>query len=175
MAEEVGEEMIREMIATDIQAFPLLFTKQGWEKPVSLFQAYFDEQEQHQRVVFVALDNQGLIGYITVVPVAESGPFSGTYPEIKDFNVLENYQGLGYGRALLAAAEAYIAKISDVATIGVGLHSGYGTAQTLYVRSGYIPDGSGLWYQDNQLGQNQPCVNDDDLVLYFSKRLREAR
>ncbi|MBP1043086.1 GNAT family N-acetyltransferase [Vagococcus sp. BWB3-3] len=163
--------MIREMIASDIQDFPLLFADQGWEKPVDIFQMYYDEQQKQQRIVLVAMDNHGLIGYVTVVPSAKAGPFFGL-PEIKDFNVLEKYQGLGYGRALLAAAETQIARMSDVATIGVGLHSGYGAAQMMYIRSGYVPDGGGVWYRDQLLGQNQPCLNDDDLVLYFSKNLR---
>lgn len=167
--------MIREMIISDIQEFPLLFAEQGWEKPINLFQGYFSEQENHQRMVLVALDNQGLIGYVTVVPAAKAGPFSEIFPEIKDFNVSDKYQGLGYGRALLAAAETQIAKMSDVSTIGVGLHNGYGTAQKLYIRSGYVPDGSGLWYQDQPLAQHEACLNDDDLVLYFSKQLRSAK
>lgn len=165
--------MIREMVTNDIQEFPLLFAEQGWQKSADIFQTYYHEQKNHQRKILVALDDHSLIGYVTLVPIATAGPFKGRYPEIKDFNILEKYQGLGYGRALLAAAETQIAKISDVATIGVGLHSGYGTAQRLYVRSGYVPDGSGVWYRDHVLGQNQECFNDDDLVLYLSKALRE--
>ena len=35
--------------------------------------------------------------------------------------------------------------ITDVIYLGVGLHSGYGSAQRMYVKRGYIPDGSGVW------------------------------
>ena len=53
------------------------------------------------------------------------------------------------------------------------MHSGYGAAQRLYVNRGYNFDGSGVWYQGKQLGQYEPCVNDDDLLLFMSKKLRE--
>ena len=42
----------------------------------------------------------------------------------------------------------------------------------MYVKRGYIPDGTGAWYRGKPLGQYAPCVNDDDLNLYFTKRLR---
>ena len=51
--------------------------------------------------------------------------------------------------------------------------SRYGSAQRMYVKRGYVPDGSGAWYR------GKPCTpydtiytNDDDLVLYLSKKLR---
>ena len=68
-------------------------------------------------------------------------------------------------------AEQIAKEYSDVVYLGVGLHSGYGSAQRMYVKRGYIPDGSGVWYQDKVCEQYAACNNDDDLVLYFSKRL----
>jgi len=63
------------------------------------------------------------------------------------------------------------AKINDLVYLGVGVHSGYGAAHRMYVKRGYIPDGSGVWYQGKQLGQYAQCCNDDDLLLFFSKNL----
>lgn len=51
----------------------------------------------------------------------------------------------------------------------VGIHSGYGAAQRIYVKRGYIPDGNGVWYQGKPLEQYAPCCNDDDLLLFMSK------
>ncbi len=48
---------------------------------------------------------------------------------------------------------------------------GYGSAQRMYVKRGYIPDGSGVWYQDKICAPHGDCKNDDDLVLYLSKKL----
>ena len=55
--------------------------------------------------------------------------------------------------------------------IGVGLHSGYGSAQRMYVKRGYVPDGSGVWYRDKVCEPYEKCCNDDDLVLYLSKNI----
>ena len=52
----------------------------------------------------------------------------------------------------------------------VGLHSGYGAAQRLYIKRGYIPDGSGVWYRNQPLEMNATIQNNDDLVLYLSKK-----
>ena len=68
-------------------------------------------------------------------------------------------------------AEQIASGYSDVVYLGVGLHSGYGSAQRMYVKRGYIPDGSGVWYRDKVLPQCADCCNDDDLVLYLSKVL----
>ena len=61
--------------------------------------------------------------------------------------------------------------ISDKVTLGVGLHSGYGPAQRLYIKRGYIPDGTGVWYQNHQPAMNAVCEDIGELVLYLSKNL----
>ena len=60
---------------------------------------------------------------------------------------------------------------SDTACQGVGLHSGYGSAQRMYVKRGYVPDGTGVWYQNQICVPYGNCCNNDDLVLYLSKTL----
>lgn len=45
-------------------------------------------------------------------------------------------------------AEKIVLTRSKIVCIGVGLHAGYGSAQRMYVKRGYIPDGSGVWYRD---------------------------
>lgn len=69
------------------------------------------------------------------------------------------------------AAEAAAKRLSPVVSIGVGLHSGYGAAQRMYVRRGYLPDGSGVWQDGRPVAPYTTCRNDDDLILYFSKKL----
>lgn len=100
------------------------------------------------------------------------GPFAGTgWPYIVDFAVLERVRGRGVGSALMDAVEALAAETSDTVCLGVGLHSGYGAAQRMYVLRGYVPDGSGVWYEGHVLEQYVPCVNDDELNLFLSKKL----
>ena len=70
------------------------------------------------------------------------------YPEIVDFGVLEKYRRNGIGSRMMEIAEKTAAKYADAVYLGVGLHNGYGSAQRMYIKRGYIPDGSGVWYQD---------------------------
>ena len=109
-------------------------------------------------------------GYISILPCAKQGPFAEIYPELSDFNVFEPFQNQGIGNLLMEEAEKRVKLISDRVTLGVGLHSGYGPAQRLYIKRGYIPDGSGVWYRNQPLEMNATIQNNDDLVLYLSKK-----
>lgn len=86
--------------------------------------------------------------------------------------MLKKYQQKGIGNRLMDVAEEIAAKYADHVCLGVGLSREYGSAQRIYVRRGYIPDGSGVWYQGNQCVQYETVCNvDDDLLLYLSKKL----
>lgn len=126
------------------------------------------------KAVSIAADYDGVpAGYVSVYPYCMWGAFGGRgYAEIVDFNVLEKFRRKGVGTVLLDAAEKIAAEYSDTVYLGVGLHNGYGSAQRLYVKRGYVPDGSGVWYGDKVCTPYSACVNDDDLVLYLSKKLR---
>ena len=169
-----SEVIIRPLVPGDAQAFSMAFAGQGWHKPESQFLTYLNEQEQGERQVFVA-ELKGLpVGYVCLLPDAPGGPFKGKgIPCISDFNVLVSYQRQGIGSLLMDAAEQAAFLLSAWVCIGVGMHSGYGSAQRMYVKRGYVPDGSGLWYRDECLGEGATCANDDDLVLYFSKHKAE--
>lgn len=65
------------------------------------------------------------------------------------------------------AAEELATDYADIVYLGVGLHNGYGTAQRMYVKRGYIPDGSGVWYQDQVCKPYETYKNDDTLILYL--------
>lgn len=111
-------------------------------------------------------------GYINVYPDSKQGAFANQgYPEIVDFGVLVKYRRNGVGSKLMDAAEQIAKEYSDFVYLGVGMHNGYGSAQRMYAKRGYIPDGTGVWYGDKVCEQYADCCNDDDLVLYMSKRL----
>ena len=88
-----------------------------------------------------------------------------------DVGVLEKYRRRGAGTLLMDAAEALARQRSGEVCLAVGLHGGYGSAQRMYVKRGYVPDGSGAWYRDAPCAPYAPCANDDDLVLYMKKAL----
>lgn len=150
------------------------FAAQGWDKPRSQYEGYLREQQAGTRKIFVARWQGEAAGYVTLRPQAKEGPFAGKgWPEIVDFNVLEKFQRRGIGSRLMDCAEGEAVKVSRTVCLGVGLHSGYGPAQRMYIQRGYVFDGSGVWYRDKLLGEDEPCRNGDDLVLYLSKYLPE--
>ena len=161
---------IRPMRPQDEQDINAGLRAMGWDDRPGLYDRYMAEEKEGKRLTFVAEKGGQPVGYVTLIRSAEHGPFADKgWPEVADFNVFEAYRRQGIGSALMDAAEAAAAEFSDVVTIGVGLYVSYGTAQRMYVKRGYIPDGSGVWYQGKPLPPYEPCVNDDDLVLYFSK------
>lgn len=163
---------IRSMEPADIPYFPAAFAQQGWQKPLAQYESYYHRQQEEGLIVLVATVEGMPAGYL-LVQTPLHGPFVNSgWPEVCDFNVLMSYQGRGIGTLLLETAENLAREKSPVITLGVGLHSGYGAAQRLYSRRGYLLDGSGVWYRDQILPEQAPCYNDDSLVLYLSKTLR---
>ncbi len=56
--------------------------------------------------------------------------------------------------------------------LAVGLHCGFENAQRMSVKRRSVPNGSGFWYKNKVRHTYSDCKNEDDLVLYFSKRLK---
>ncbi|MFI3324549.1 MAG: GNAT family N-acetyltransferase [Clostridia bacterium] len=166
--------IIRDITREDADKFSYAFLTQGWNKPSSQFLNYYREQKQGKRKVFVAEYLGDVLGYVTLVPSAKHGPFKDSkIPEIVDFNVLKAYQNNGIGALLLDSAESFASSRFDSVCLGVGLHKGYGAAQRMYIKRGYIPDGTGVWYDDENLDEMVNTVNDDNLILYMKKDLKK--
>lgn len=163
--------LIRKMQTSDVKELSQGFINQGWPGREEILARYFLEQECEEREVLVAEVGGALVGYVTILPCAKQGPFAEIYPELSDFNVFEPFQNQGIGNFLMEEAEKRVKLISDKVTLGVGLHSGYGPAQRLYIKRGYIPDGSGVWYQNHRPAMDATCEDIGDLVLYLSKDL----
>ena len=166
---------VRSMEESDCLAFFQGFAAQGWHKPLEQFQRYFREQREGVRKVLVA-DWQGEpAGYANLLPQAEGGPFAGKgWPEVSDFNVLKKFQRRGIGGRILDVAED-LARPQGAVCLGVGLYNGYGAAQRMYVKRGYVFDGSGLWFQEHPQEPGAPCLADDSLILYLSKPLESRQ
>ena len=164
--------LIRTMVISDPQAITDAEVAQGWHVEVEKQLMRWRDHQSGHSVALVAEVNGAVAGYINVYRRAIDGPeaFRGL-PEIVDFGVFIPFRRQGVGTALMDAAERVAAAWADEVCLAVGLHSGYGSAQRMYVRRGYIPEGSGAWYRGRVCGEYEHCCNDDDLVLYFSKRL----
>ncbi len=165
--------LIRDMKYEDAQAITDAEIAQGWHASVEKYMKRLEDQRTGKAIALVAEYCGEPVGYINVYPDSMWGAFGGKgYPEIVDFGVLEKDRNQGIGTALMDTAERLAANYADTVYLGVGLHSGYGNAQRMYVKRGYIPDGSGVWYCDEVCRPYGECKNDDDLVLYLSKKLR---
>lgn len=164
---------IRSMVPEDAKVLYDTYLSYGWHPEIETYESYYREQEEGVRLVFIAEYDGDVKGQCTLVLHPSEGPWGGKeIPEIVDLTVFFDIHGKGIGSKLLDVAESEAAKISDTVFLAVGVHSGYGPAQRIYVKRGYIPDGSGVWYQGKVLDQYAPCVNDDDLLLFMSKSLK---
>ncbi|MEV5961610.1 GNAT family N-acetyltransferase [Kribbella sp. NPDC051952] len=161
---------IRALREGDPEVISEAFTAIGWDKPVRQYEKYLAEQVAGVRDVLVASVDGEFAGYVTVYWVSPYEPFNGI-PEISDFNVLPKFRRRGIGNGLMDAAEARVAERSEVVGIGVGLYADYGTAQRMYVRRGYVPDGRGLIYDGKQVPPGEMVRNDDSATLMFTKAL----
>ena len=168
-----GTVRIRSMIPGDARIIYDTYASYGWHPSLKTYEDYFRDQENGQRLIFIAEYENSVAGLCTLVLEPKEGPWAGNgWPEIVDLCVFFHIHNKGIGSRLLDVAEQEAAGIADHVFLAVGVHSGYGPAQRIYVKRGYIPDGSGVWYQGKQLDQYAPCCNDDDLLLFLSKELR---
>ena len=169
---EDGEIVVRDMEEGDAQAITDGEIAQGWHQTVEKYLRRLRDRDAGKCVSLVAEYQGAVAGYVNVYPDSRWGAFAGHgLPEIVDFGVLEKFRRRGVGSRLMDAAEQIAGRCADRVYLGVGLHAGYGSAQRLYVRRGYVPDGTGVWYADVPCPPYAACRNDDDLVLYLVKEL----
>ena len=167
-----GDVTVRALTEQDIGPLCREEALQGWPVRDACYRGRLQDMAQGRCVALCALWHGEPAGYVNLYDGADDGPYAGTgLPQIVDFAVLEKYRRRGIGTRLMDVAERLAAGRADAVGLAVGLHSGYGSAQRMYVKRDYVPDGTGAWYRGAQLAQYAPCVNDDDLVLHMQKRL----
>ena len=164
--------VIRDMIPADAQIITDGEIAQGWDQTIEKYNRRLCDQEAGIAVSLVAEYKGEIAGYLNVYPNSKWGAFGNQgLPELIDFGVLEKYRHRGIGSNLMDVAEQLAAQYADRVYLGVGLHAGYGSAQRMYVKRGYVPDGTGVWYKNSVCPPYSDCCNDDDLVLYMIKNL----
>lgn len=169
---ENSQISIRRLSSTDIPTIVTEFKNANWLKPASIFKNYLKEQENGERIIWLSFLEDKFAGYITLKWKSKYPSFlEKNIPEINDFNVLPDYRNQGIGHRLLKTAEDAAATRSNVIGIGVGLYSDYGAAQRMYIKQGYIPDGSGVTYNYKSVEPGKDVKLDDDLILWFTKEL----
>lgn len=165
---------IKPLTRPDVPIMVSVFKDLGWNKPASQFEQYLQEQDIGERKVWVAWIENEFVGYNTLKWHSDYLSFKKNgIPEISDLNVLPKFRKNGIGSKLLNLAEKEAETRSPVVGIGVGLLPDYGNAQKLYIKKGYVPDGEGITYNNNPLIWGDKVTVDDDLVLWFTKKLKD--
>ena len=160
----------------DADTLASAFDEIGWSKPPSLFLRYLEDCAEGRRWARVAEWEGAVAGYVTLLwesgdPVLRERDI----PEIVDLNVLPPYRGKGIGSTLLDEAESRARERRDVVGLRVGLHAGYGSAQRIYVKRGYVPDGAGALKGTEPIAEGAAIRFDDDVTLRMLKPLSERR
>jgi GNAT superfamily N-acetyltransferase len=139
---------VRMLEKPDIPVIVGGFEKSDWQiKPKSLFENYFEVQQKEHLLCFVTFIEEDFAAYVTLKWQSDYKRFAEErLPEISDLNVLPKFRNRGLGTQLIEKCETAAAQRSEVVEIGVGLYADYGSAQRLYMKRGYIPDGQGITY-----------------------------
>ncbi|TNJ67401.1 GNAT family N-acetyltransferase [Paenibacillus hemerocallicola] len=161
---------IRQMTAKDVEVVFRVFTENRIRKPKDYVKRCWDENKYGERVTLLAFHDGQFAGSLHLLALSKYPYFAENgIPEINDFNVIPARRKMGIGNALMEAAEKLALEQHGIVGIGVGLYQSYGSAQRMYAKRGYIPDGRGVMYNGQPvLPGAQVCV-DDDLNLYFTK------
>ena len=169
----INDIIVRDMVEADPEIITHEEHLQGWthQKEEKYKQRLIDVAEG-KCVALVAEYKGKVAGYFNVYPNTMCGLYGGKgFPELIDLGVFKKYRKLGIGTVLLQVAEQIAKKYADTVIIGVGLHRDYGSAQRMYIKHGFIPDGSGIWWQGKPLAPYADLKNDDELALYMSKKI----
>lgn len=170
--QKIANLQIRQLEKKDINQLSASCQDAGWNKPVEVFNHYYDEQINKQRLIWVATLDNKFAGYVTLLWKSLYQPFADKQiPEIKDLNVLPQFRNKGIGTALIYVAENNALKQSNQIGLGTGMYKDYGDAQKLYYSLGYVPDGRGLTSHYKPAVPGKSVIVDDDLCIWFVKSI----
>ena len=165
---------IRVMQRNDIEKIVMAF-----QKPLDVensFESYmircFKENETKQRVTWIAFLENEAVGYVHLLFQSPYPYFlKKNIPEINDLRVISEHRRKGIGKMLIDQCEDFASKHNDYIGLGVGLYKDYGSAQRLYTKNGYILDGQGMTYKNDEVKPGKNVFVDDDLLLYLYKKI----
>jgi predicted N-acetyltransferase YhbS len=139
------------MVEADIAAVARTFER--WHKTAKQYEDYYAQQRRGERTVLVARLADKVVGYVTLLAVSRYAPLREQgIPEIADLNVINEHQRKGIGSALVYAAER-LARQRGYAAVGIDVEQSppYASANHLYPRLGFEPDGRGITVADDGL------------------------
>ena len=158
---------IRRAEIADLQSLQVMAGLLGAAKEPGYFGTCLTEQAEGRRELFIIAQGGVDAGYAML----NWGPQYALYkrleiPEIQDLNIIPDMRRRGLAAALIAHCEGR-GRERGCAQMGicVGLHSGFGAAQRLYIRLGYMPDGFGVTYDRETIRAGDFRPVDDNLCL----------
>jgi GNAT superfamily N-acetyltransferase len=162
-----AEIVIRRAEVADLQGLQIMAGALGSAKEPGYFGTCLTEQAEGRRDLFIINTGGADAGYGMI----NWDPQYALYkrlgiPEIQDLNVLPVFRRRGLAAALIGFCEEQ-ARARGCTQVGicVGLHPGFGAAQRLYVRLGYVPDGFGVTYDRETVSAGDFRPVDDNLCL----------
>jgi GNAT superfamily N-acetyltransferase len=170
----IDKPIFRRLQKEDIEILgDLHFPWSTRQQTVDKWTKYMEEQSQGIRISCVILHGNRMSGYGHLLLASPYPSFrNGNIPEINDVWIYEEDRNKGLGTLLIAHLERLAKERGfNQVGIGVGLYRDYGSAQRLYFRLGYQPNGEGITYKTVPVvaGENYPV--DDDLILWLTKQL----
>ncbi|MHB1683962.1 MAG: GNAT family N-acetyltransferase [Bacilli bacterium] len=161
---------IRQMTIDDIHNVFQVFEEYDIGKPLNYISKCLEENTSGQRTTLLAFYEGRFTGSLHLLEKSQYPYFKEQgIPEINDFNVIPPLRNKGIGNALMDAIEKIALEKHGIVGIGVGLYESYGSAQRIYAKRGYIPDGRGVMYKQQPVVPGATVCVDDDLNLYFTK------
>lgn len=169
---------IRKVELFDIDALYNVARKMPAYNEDKYFEKCLAEMQGGKREIFVASsidDGRDLLGYIQLIWSPLYVPFKRMdIPEIQDLNVIPSARRMGIGADLVETCEQEVLNSGrDTVGIGVGLDASFGSAQRLYIKRGYIPDGLGVCYDEEPVRAGAIKPVDDLFSLKLTKELKQ--
>ena len=132
-----------------------------------------EEQRLGHRSAIIAADESAVIGYAYLNWHSQYPRFrTRQIPEISDLRVADRHRRLGVATAMITHFEGVARQAGCAAIgIGVGIYGGYGPAQRLYAKLGFLPDGHGLTYGNADVQPGAMVTIDDGLLLWLVRDL----
>lgn len=170
----IGKPVFRRLQKDDIEVLgDLHFPWSTRQQTIDKWTQYFEEQSKGIRVSFIVLQGNKMSGYGHLLLTSAYPSFrNSNIPEINDVWIYQDDRRKGLGTSLIAHLETLAKELGfNKVGIGVGLYRDYGSAQKLYFRLGYQPDGEGITYKTVPVIAGELYPIDDDLILWLTKEL----
>ncbi|MBW7473175.1 GNAT family N-acetyltransferase [Paenibacillus oenotherae] len=148
------------------------FVDHSVQRTEQYYEGCFNENSSGARLTLLAYWNMTIAGCAHVMFDTDYPFFQSNHiPEINDLLVFPEYRKQGIANELLEQLENHVARSHQRVGIGVGLNKDYGAAQRIYCRRGYIPDGHGVIYQNEEVNAGATVTVSDELIFYMVKEL----